>query len=249
MRFAVVLSLVLSFGAGRANGQPRPSAGQRLYEEHCALCHGIHGWDGVYGSNLAVPRLPHAPDDESLVRLIKSGFPGTDMPPAYGVTDDDIRQIVTYVRGLGRSSVQLVSGDRARGEQIFRSKGNCGQCHMVRGQGGRQGPDLSDIGVRRSTYHMRQSLVEPEGDLPLGFVLVEITTREGRKISGVRLNEDIFSIQVRDLTDNLHSIWKTDIADLRKQWGKSPMPTYRATLTATEIDDLVAYLASLRGGS
>ena len=45
----------------------------------------------------------------------------------------------------------------------------------------------------------------------------------------------------------IRSLLKSELTDLKKQWGKSPMPSYKDSLTATEIDELIAYLASLRG--
>ncbi len=220
--------------------------GNRLYQEHCGICHGAHGYDG-FGANLAVPRLPHAPDDQGLARLIKEGFEGTEMPPAFGVTDSEVQQIVAYVRTLGRASRQKVPGNPSRGEQLYGTKGNCVQCHMLSGRGGRQGPDLTDIGLRRSPAHLRESLLDPEAGLPHQFLLVEVTTQDGRKINGVRLNEDSLSIQIRARDDALRSFWKRELVELRKDFGKSSMPSYRGVFTEAEIDDLVAFLVALRG--
>jgi mono/diheme cytochrome c family protein len=36
--------------------------------------------------------------------------------------------------------------------------------------------------------------------------------------------------------------------ELKKEPGKSPMPSYSKVFTAEELDDVVAYLDSLRGG-
>ena len=83
--------------------------------------------------------------------------------------------------------------------------------------------------------------------VPEDFLQVRVTTRDGRRLTGVRLNEDAFSIQLRDLSDQVHSFWKNEIAELSKDHGQSPMPGYGTLLTAAEIDDLVAYLASLQG--
>jgi cytochrome c oxidase cbb3-type subunit 3 len=245
MRLGVGVALCFWIGASSMNAQ-QASPGERLFQEHCALCHGAHGYDGIF-ANLALPRLPQAPDDQAMAKLIKGGIDGTDMPPAYGVTDAEIQQIIAYVRNLGRSPRQSVPGNASRGEQLYRAKGNCAQCHMLRGQGGTLGPDLSDIGVRRGPSHLRQSMVDPEADLPHGFLMVHAATKDGRQTDGVRLNEDLFSIQIRDAAGNLHSFWKADLSELRKEFGKSPMPSYRDTLTASELDDLVAFLVSLRG--
>lgn len=241
---AALFCASLSIAAAQPGGVSH-ARGEKLYLEHCAPCHGAGGHDG-FAANLAVPKLPHAPDDRSLAKLVRDGFEGTDMPPAFGVTDSDVGDIVNYVRTLGRAPKQKVSGNADRGREIYWGKADCAQCHMVSGAGGRHGPDLSDIGLRRSASHLRQSLVEPEAALPHDFVLVEVLALGGEKIEGVRLNEDSFSIQLRDFAGELHSIRKSG-AEIRKQWGKSSMPSYAKTLSSSELDDLTAYLASLRG--
>ena len=68
-----------------------------------------------------------------------------------------------------------------------------------------------------------------------------------REVVGVRINEDTFSIQVRDVAGDVHSFWKSELATLEKHWGETPMPTYEGALSGDELDDLVAYLVSLRG--
>ena len=83
--------------------------------------------------------------------------------------------------------------------------------------------------------------------IPDSFLQVRLVTTDGRRLTGVRVNEDPFSIQIRDFSDRLHSFWKSELAQLDKDWGRSPMPGYRDVFTAAELDDLVAYLVSLRG--
>lgn len=218
---------------------------ERNYQLHCAFCHG-QGDDG-FAANLKSPRLPQAPTDAAMFNIIRNGIPGSDMPQALGLTDAEIWQLVAYVRAMGRSAPARVPGDVPRGEALYRGKGACAACHMIGGQGGRQGPDLTDIGAKRSPANLRASLTDPEASIAGGFLLVNLATRDGRKISGVRLNENTFSIQVRDLSDKIHSLRKTDLADLKKELGKSTMPSLKSW-SAAELDDLVAYLFSLRGG-
>jgi putative heme-binding domain-containing protein len=124
---------------------------------------------------------------------------------------------------------------------------DCARCHTVRGRGGIVGPDLDDIGARRSAAHLREALLDPEVSVPTGFLLLRVVTRDGRVLSGVRVNEDGFSIQFRDLTGRLHSFWKTELDTLEQQWQRSPMGSYAGRLTTEQTDDLVAYLVSLKG--
>ena len=90
MRRVAAISMAWLLGLSAAPAQAPASPGERLYIEHCALCHGQFGYDGIF-ANLALPRLSRAPDDQSMFKIIKSGIEGTDMSPAYGVTDDEVQ--------------------------------------------------------------------------------------------------------------------------------------------------------------
>jgi putative heme-binding domain-containing protein len=108
------------------------------------------------------------------------------------------------------------------------------------------GPALTGIGARRSPSWLRNKLIDPARELTSGFSTVRLATRSGRKLEGVKLNEDTWSIQVRDHAGGLHSFWKEDLAGLSIE-ERTPMPSYAKTLTPGEIDDIVAYLAASGG--
>jgi len=91
-------------------------------------------------------------------------------------------------------------------------------------------------------------LIDPGASVPEAFLVVSIVTRDGRRFRGMRLNEDSFTIQLRDATNAFHSFRKLDLAELKKESGVSTMPSYGDVLSSAELDDLVAYLAGLRGG-
>jgi putative heme-binding domain-containing protein len=245
----------LLLGAGALCAADR---GESLFRIHCAPCHGPDGAGGR-GPNLAVLKLPRAPDDDALSSVISLGIPGTQMPGTR-MTADENRQLVAYIRALGRSEAEPIQGDRALGERLFWSKGNCGQCHTVGPRGGRLGPDLTEIGTRRGAEHLRMSLLEPEAQvletfavyrrviyMPDNFLQVRVVTRDGSRITGVRVNEDTFTIQIRDFSDRLYSFRKEELRELREDWGRSPMPSYRDVLSESEVRDVIAYLISLKG--
>jgi putative heme-binding domain-containing protein len=116
----------------------------------------------------------------------------------------------------------------------------------VRGTGGALGPELTDIGARRSAAYLREALIDPATSTPEGFLVVRVTTRDGKKLWGVRVNEDSFTIQLRDSSGRFHSFRKLDLTQLTKDFKAELMPSYR-DFNPAEMDDLVAYLASLRG--
>jgi len=220
--------------------------GQQLFVGQCARCHGSKG-EGGRGAVLAQPRLRRAPDDEALFVVIRDGIKGTEMPGGYALDTRETWQLAAYVRSLGRLAPEKVSGDPKRGQELYASKGRCAQCHINGGQGGSLGPELTEIGSRRSAAHLRAAVLDPASTLPEDFLQVRAVTKDGQTITGVRLNEDVFTIQVRDLSGGIHSFQKDGLKELMRDIGKSPMPSFRGTLSASEVDDLVAYLVSLRG--
>jgi cytochrome c oxidase cbb3-type subunit III len=218
--------------------------GKKMYNGRCAGCHGPAG-DGGKGTSLTTPTLARAQNDLALYRVIRYGLPETEMP-SHNMTEREIWQIAAYVRTLGRAGMDMRSGNPARGEQLVRQKGGCTGCHVLNGQGGLTGPALTDIGTRRSSGYLRTKIVDPAKDIAGGFSTVRLATRTGQKLTGVRLNEDTWSIQVRDSSGRLHSFWKEDLADLAVE-QRTVMPSYAKRLTEGEIDDIVAYLSSTGG--
>ena len=256
MRIIAILTFFVASGA--AQNRAVLAAGRKLFLAECAGCHGPNG-DGGKGTDLAQPRLPRAPDDESLARIITFGIPGTEMPLTR-MTAQQLAYVVAYVRSLGRMPAEPLTGEPRRGEQLYRGKGNCAQCHTIYGRGGALGPDLTEIGGRRSSAYLRESLTDPEAAIPdnftsykkvtlipENFLLVRVINADGRGVTGARVNEDTFSIQVRDASGNIHSFLKEEVRELHRDWGKSPMPSYRTVFSETELEDVVAYLVGLRG--
>ncbi len=170
------------------------------------------------------------------------------MPGAWQLSPHEVASVAVYVRQIGSLPPEPVAGDAAHGEQVYKSKG-CANCHMIRGVGSGFGPELSDIGARRSVAHLRESIVTPEASVPDRFLMVEVVTASGATVRGIRANEDSFTIQIKDAKGEFSSFRKTELKELRKLPGKSPMPSYQGALTPEELTDLTAYLASLRGKS
>lgn len=233
------------------------AAGHNLFFTQCARCHGVGGTGGV-GPSLTHPDLKHAKTDDELVAVILNGIPGTAMVGFWNFTADEARQVAAYIRTLGRLPPEILPGDIARGRALYEGKGQCGSCHVMNGIGAGWAPDLSEVGRRLSGTLLRQSLVDPgamqppsplpaaHGPYP-AFTMVKAVTRAGRTITGTRVNEDDFTIQIRQPSGALASLDKATLRHLDKLSGQSPMPSFRTVLSESELDDVVAYLASLKG--
>ena len=220
------------------------AAGKLIFEEHCALCHGFDGGGGR-GPDLRRPKLGRAADDEALKSLIENGIP-PEMPDGSLFSKEDIANIAAFVRTLGNVPQEKLPGDPARGEILYRSSG-CPACHIRAGEGVGLGPDLTEIGARRGPGRLLETLQNPAKTIPEGFLLVEAVTMAGQKVEGIRLNEDSFTIQIKDMQSRVYSLRKSELRELQKLRNKTPMPSYGGRLSAAEMDDLVAFLAAQRG--
>jgi hypothetical protein len=67
----------------------------------------------------------------------------------------------------------------------------------------------------------------------------------GKPGDGFVMNEDTYSVQLMDMNQQLHSYEKAALHDYKVE-KVSKMPSYKDSLTGEPLDDLVAYLASLR---
>lgn len=218
--------------------------GGAIFATQCAYCHGAHG-EGGRGADLTSGQYTHGNSNADLFSTIRNGVPGTSMPPA-SVNDEQVWQLVALVRRLGSPGLyERATGDSVAGKTIFESKGKCLTCHSVGLEGGSLGPDLSDVGRRRTLSYLQESIVKPDADVPIRYRAIRVVTTPGEAIAGIRLNEDDVSIQLRDAQDRLRCFMKDDLKDIQHEKA-SLMPSYASVLSGKEIEDLVAYLNSLR---
>ena len=101
--------------------------------------------------------------------------------------------------------------------------------------------------------HLRSALLNPGSSKArdssgyISFLVMRVVTQDGREVRGMRINEDTFTLQLRDADNRVHSFRKDDLKELNRESSGSLMPSYQTVFSPTEIDDLIAYLASLRG--
>lgn len=162
-----------------------------------------------------------------------------------GLTERSTRQAATYVLSLTRAPLRSGRGNAERGAALYQSTG-CGSCHVVEGRGGILGPELTDIGGRRGGVYLREAIVKPAASHP-PFLVVRAVPANGAEIRGVRVNEDVFWITIRDASGTLHTLQKSDLSRLDRELEGTLMPSYESRLSGPQLDDLVAYLATLRG--
>ncbi len=232
--------------------------GESQFRANCAFCHGLGARGGGRGPDLTRIPKKHGDLDAEIFNTINNGVPGTAMPPngatqqGVGMTEEEIWQVVTYIRSVEKKPSAL-TGDAKHGHELFYGSAACATCHMFNGKGGRLGPDLTGAGTARSTEYLVESIRNPSRRLAQGineamkefsaeYETVDVVASDGTKYKGTLLNEDSFTIQFIDMREQVHSFDKARL----KSWQKSReslMPVYdQKLLPEKDLQDLLAFL-------
>lgn len=244
MRFTFVFLLPLALYGQSDAGL---SQGRGLFRGNCAFCHGLTA-EGGRGPNLVSAPLHHGETDEDIKTVIRKGVPGTTMPEFSGFANEEVDNLVLYLRSLSKTVEKRkpISGDVQQGRQLY-AKNGCESCHRVGNQGSVYGPDLTRIGAARPVEYLRESIVHPTADIQPDYEGVTAVTRAGKRVTGIRINEDTFTLQLRTMDQKIVSYSKEDLKEVVYE-KKSLMPAYER-LAPTDLNNLLAYLASLQGSA
>jgi len=232
-----------------------PVQGKSLFEENCSTCHGIDA-GGEDGPDLH--GVPQSLGDAAVVNIIQHGVRGSAMPSFFSLSPKDTADIVAFLRSLtANATAGAVIGDPKAGQAVYQSSG-CSACHMIDGQGGSVGPELSRIGDMRGPASLKERLIDPGANLPQNgtgfytdkwteYLMFRAVEKDGHVIEGMRVGENSFVIVLKDVTGKFHALWKPDLRSLEQLPGKSLMPSFKNSLSPAQMNDLVAYLMSLKG--
>lgn len=265
VRVALSLSILMTITAARAQqnptltGEPLIGAvpkvnpfgtdadiqqGAGLFQTHCSYCHGVRG-EGGRGVDLTAGEYRMGGSDQDLFKTVRMGVPGSEMP-SFRISDEEVWKVVAYVKRLGSHGLfERAPGDAAVGKALYARNG-CSACHRIGDQGTDLGPALTEVGRRRGLAFLEESLVKPDAVVVNAFRAVQVVLKSGQTVTGIRLNEDDLSVQLREVGGNLRSILKESVREIRRD-KPSLMPPYGSRLSKTELADLVAYLNSLKG--
>ncbi len=205
-------------------------AGASEFRINCALCHGLGGRGGGRGPDLTRAQKKHAHSDAEMFQIISNGIPGTAMPAngtngqGVGMTDEEIWQIITYIRSQEVKAPAQQIGNVGHGKELF----------------------YGDIDyVRNPSAKLAWGLTEATKEFPQEYESVTLVTSDGKEIKGITLNEDSFSVQVMDSSEQIHLLEKGKLRSFQKS-RQSAMPRYGADiLSDKDLGDIVAYLISV----
>jgi putative heme-binding domain-containing protein len=137
----------------------------------------------------------------------------------------------------------LDSSETERVKGLITENG-CLTCHRIEKKGADTGPTLNGLGVRRSASEIRTAIVSPHHAVNPGNSLVQLTTSDGKKLTGRILSQDDHNVLVIDASGEVATYSKPSLLQFTIVDTK-PMPSYEGKITGEDLNLLVRYLGSL----
>jgi PQQ-dependent dehydrogenase (methanol/ethanol family) len=237
---------------------PQLASTAEKFEQTCAGCHGAGGVSGDRAPALANSAKLRAMGDAELGAIIRNGTPA-GMPP-FAFDDAELAQFVALIRSKNQvAKVETTPAQIAAGEALFFGEGDCASCHMVRGSGGSNGPDLSMVADRSSAADMAKMLADPTAMMgarttascpgwafcpDFQWSVVNVRMRDGSTLRGFARNEAEHSLQLQTLDGRMLALNDTQYLSYARE-PVSFMPAFKGS--AEQRDALLAYLSTMTG--
>ena len=144
---------------------------------------------------------------------------------------------------------KLVNRDFEQGKIMYDAS-RCSSCHLMRGEGGSIGPDLTQLGTRFSAKDMLEAIIEPNKTVSDQYAATVFTMKDGSSILGRLTNENdetYFISQNPFAPDVIREIPRQDVVDTKYSYISVMYPGLINRLNEEELKDLMAYL--MAGGN
>jgi putative heme-binding domain-containing protein len=190
---------------------------------------------GIDATKLILRVMNAAGHNAPALRQLLNDVLGSENPvPEYSA--DYVNQLAAEVKSAGNPDA---------GRSVFASPlANCVACHMIEGQGGIQGPDLSSVGTGMTVESIIESILWPRRQVKEGYLATSVTTKDDEFYQGYKLRESETELVLREAaTGNELRLAKSDLAD-RKDAGTLMPDGLTLAMTRAELRDLVAFLAA-----
>jgi mono/diheme cytochrome c family protein len=235
---------------GLATNAPKPSglvaAGDALFHQNCAFCHGRDAMGGESGPDLTQSKIVVGDKTGAqMAAVVREGRPENKMP-AFNFSSEEMSGLIAFIHARveaaaahpgGRRGVvvaDLQTGNVDAGKAYFNGAGGCAKCHSATG-------DLAGVATRYQGLQLEERMLYPRG----ARSKVTVTTENGEKISGTLAYRDEFTVALRDPKGTYRS-WRTDrvkfTVDSPVEAHVDQFPRY----TDNDVHNLMAYLQTLK---
>ena len=219
-------------------------AGEILFVQHCAFCHGRDTGGGESGPDLTRSKLVTDDVDGNQIGPVVRN--GRNTMPRFTLSDQELAELAAFIHTQkniaesqkgGRKGVDakdLATGNVDRGKQYFNGTGKCNSCHSPTG-------DLSGVATRHVGLRLYQRLMYPNG----AKATMTITLPSGETIAGTRAYQDEFTVALRDSAGRYRS-WNAAKVKVQVVNPAEAHVDLLAKYTDYDIHDLMAYLLTLK---
>jgi cytochrome c oxidase cbb3-type subunit 3 len=227
-------------------GATLSKAGEGLFQQNCAFCHGRDAMGGETGPDLTQSKLVRKDrTGDEIAKVIHEGRPDNKMP-SFNFPTQETRSIIAFIREReaeavahpgGRRGVSvedLQTGNADAGRRYFEGAGGCAKCHSPKG-------DLAGIASRFEGLELEQRMLYPEKVKNKVVVMLS----SGKKVSGVLAYRDEFTVALRDANGAYRS-WSAARVHYTVEAPVEAHVDLFSKYTDDDIHNLMAYLQTLR---
>ncbi len=226
---------------------PQASAGDALFQQNCAFCHGRDAMGGESGPDLTRSQLVSSDTDGSkIAQVIREGrTTGDKRMPAFQFSPSETAGLIAFIRARkemaeatngGRRGVDvsdLQTGNAELGKQYFNGAGGCTKCHSATG-------DLAGVNSRYQGLQLEQRMLYPRNVKST----LNVTLPDGQKISGTLAYHDEFTVALVDSKGSYRS-WPTDGVSYTIDSPVNAHVELFSRYTDDDIHNLMAYIQTL----
>ena len=221
------------------------SKGSALFAENCAVCHGSDGRGGEKAPNIATRPEIVGLSNARLQYIVTNGIPAAGMPSFGFLGSQTVDELVSYLRvlqGISSTGKTALPGDPVAGKTIFFRAGSCSECHMVDGEGGFMGQDLSNFAMGRTVAFVKQAIESPSDRNPRANRLATAVTASGKSITGLVRAENNFVVVIQSPNGAYHSLVRKSLRSLTLSEQPYMPANYGSTLSGQQMNDLISFL-------
>jgi uncharacterized repeat protein (TIGR03806 family) len=158
------------------------------------------------------------------------------------------RRVVRLGAVVQPEQILGLPGNSERGRKLFfeGSGVQCRSCHRIGGQGTEIGPDLDKIAARYDRRQILDNILNPSRQIEEKYLTYVVETKRGQVVSGILVSKDANRLVLKDANNKVTQVLTADVESVVAQ-QKSIMPDLLLRdLTAEQVADLTAFLASLK---
>ncbi|MEW6305186.1 MAG: ThuA domain-containing protein [Verrucomicrobiota bacterium] len=144
-----------------------------------------------------------------------------------------------------RQVPELAGGNWMRGRKLFFSEqAACSKCHQVRGEGGKLGPDLSNL-IHRDYASVMKDIREPSAAINPDHTAFHVELKDGEALTGVLLADARDQLTLGDATGQSVVVPRTRVKSVKPALLSLMPEGLDKALGETGLKDLLTFLLTI----